>query len=81
MSEFDAEAYAADAAATGANYAFLTMMQQSRHIIAPSKTYDSYTGWSPGEACSTRDLVLDVHAALEKRGLKMMLYWTCDGPR
>jgi len=42
--------------------------------------YDRYTGFEPGAACSTRDLVLDVHAALAKRGLRMLLYWTCDGP-
>jgi hypothetical protein len=24
--------------------------------------------------------VLDVHAALAKRGLRLLLYWTCDGP-
>ena len=32
------------------------------------------------QACSKRDLVLDIHAALAKRGLKLLLYWTCNGP-
>jgi len=27
-----------------------------------------------------RDLVLDIYAALDKRGLKLLLYWTGDGP-
>lgn len=49
-------------------------------MIAPNKVYDGFTGFGAGAACSTRDLVLDVHAALAKRGLKLLLYWTCDGP-
>ena len=80
VNEFNASAYAADAASTGAKYAVLTMMQQSKYIIAPSQSYDGYTGFKPGSAAASRDLVLDVHAALEERGLKLMLYWTCDGP-
>ena len=80
--EFDAEAYAKDAAATGAKYAVLTVMQGSQFMIAPNAAYDRYGGYTPGEACSTRDLVLDVHAALARQTppLHMMLYWTCDGP-
>jgi hypothetical protein len=30
---------------------------------------------------STRDLVADLYRSLEKRGIKLMLYWTGDGPR
>jgi len=77
---FDAEAYAASAAATGAHYAVITMMQGSKSMLGPSAVYDKLTGYAPGEACSKRDLVLDIHAALEKRGLDLLLYWTGDGP-
>ena len=80
VAEFDAEAYAESAAAAGAQYAVITMMQGSRQMIAPNSVYDNFTGYAPGEACSTRDLVLDISAALNARGLKLMLYWTGDGP-
>eukprot|EP00039_Didymoeca_costata_P021073 m.343319 g.343319 ORF g.343319 m.343319 type:complete len:366 (+) comp22687_c0_seq1:102-1199(+) len=80
VKEFDAENYAESAAATGASYAVITVMQGSRFMIAPNTVYDKFTGYNPGDACSTRDLVLDIHAALSKRGLKLMLYYTCDGP-
>ena len=80
VTEFDVEAYASDAAATGAKYAFITMMQDDQYMIAPNARFDNLTGYRPGEACSTRDLVLDLSAALNKRGLKLLLYWTGDGP-
>ena len=80
VSDFDVEAYAADAASTGAKYAFITMMQGDQHMIAPNARFDALTGYEPGEACATRDLVLDLWAALDKRGLKLGLYWTGDGP-
>lgn len=79
--QFDVEAFAADAAATGAKYAFITLMQVEKFMIAPNARFDALTGYKPGEACATRDLVLDLHAALDKRGLKLGLYWTGDGPR
>jgi hypothetical protein len=57
------------------------MMQRTRYLIAPNSTYDRLTGYKPGEACSRRDLVLDLIRSLDKRGIKLMLYWTGDGPR
>ena len=81
VADFDVEAYATDAAATGAKYAFITVMQDDQYMIAPNARFDALTGYKPGEACATRDLVLDLWAALDKRGLKLGLYWTGDGPR
>ena len=81
VNEFDTEKFAAQVKETGAPYVFFTMMQRTRYLIAPNATYDKLTGYRPGEACSTRDLVLDLHRSLEKRGIKLMLYWTGDGPR
>ena len=66
INQFDAEAYADSAARTGAKYVVLTMTQQEQFLIAPNSLYDRYTGFSAGEAASTRDLVLDVHAALAR---------------
>eukprot|EP00035_Acanthoeca_spectabilis_P000819 m.75793 g.75793 ORF g.75793 m.75793 type:complete len:409 (-) comp10449_c0_seq1:161-1387(-) len=80
VAQFDVEAYAADAAATGARYATITIMQGTRYMIAPNQVFDGYTGFAPGEACASRDLVLDLWTALDKRGLKLLLYYTGDGP-
>lgn len=79
--EFDTEKFAAQIKETGAPYVFFTMMQRTRYLIAPNATYDQLTGYKPGEACSTRDLVADLHRSLDQRGIKLMLYWTGDGPR
>ena len=47
VSEFDVEAYAADAAATGAKYAFITIMQDDKWMIAPNARFDELTGYMP----------------------------------
>ena len=81
VKEFDTEKFAEQIKQTGAPYVFFTMMQRTRYLIAPNATYDKFTGYKPGEACSTRDLVEDLYQSLNKRGIKLMLYWTGDGPR
>lgn len=81
VKEFDTEKFAVQIKETGAPYVFFTMMQRTRYLIAPNATYDKLTGYQPGEACSTRDLVEDLYQSLDKRGIKLMLYWTGDGPR
>ena len=79
--DFDTERFAADVEASGAGYAIFTVMQISRFMIAPNATFDRITGSQPGEACSTRDLIEDLYQSLSKRNIKLMLYWTGDGPR
>jgi hypothetical protein len=81
VKEFDTEKFAEQIKEAGAEYVFFTMMQRTRYLIAPNATYDRLTGYKPGEACSTRDLVEDLYHSLDKRGIKLMLYWTGDGPR
>jgi len=78
--QFDAEKFAARMEEAGAGYVIFTMMQRTRFLIAPNATFDRLTGYKPGEACATRDLVEDLHRALDKRGIALMLYWTGDGP-
>lgn len=80
VAEFDVEAYAASAAAAGARYAIITMMQGSKYMLGPNMIYDGFTGYAPGEACSQRDLIADLAPALAARGIRLMLYWTGDGP-
>ena len=71
--------YASSVAATGAKYTVITMLQGTQHMIAPNSAFDSITGYAAGEACSRRDLVLDIYDALARQGLKLTLSWTGDG--
>lgn len=80
VKEFDVERFADRVAETGAGYAFFTMMQQTRFFPAPNETFDRLTGYKPGEACATRDLVMEIADALAKRNIDLYLYWTGDGP-
>lgn len=81
VQEFDTERFASDVEASGAGYAIVTVMQISRFMIAPNATFDRISGYQPGEACATRDLIEDLYQSLNKRNIKLMLYWTGDGPR
>ncbi len=79
--EFNVERFADAMAEAQAGYVIFTMMQRTRYVIAPNATYDRLTGYEPGEACATRDLVLYLHRALHAKRIPLMLYWTGDGPR
>ena len=78
VNEFDVEKFADRMQEAGAGYVMFTMMQQTRFLVAPNETFDRLTGYKPGEACSTRDLVEDLYQALRKRNIDLMLYWTGD---
>lgn len=77
---FDTEKFAKNLHDVGAGYAFITMMQGSKYMIAPNETYDRICGTKPGEACSSRDLVEDLYKALSVYGIDLYLYYTGDGP-
>lgn len=63
-----------------AGYLCLTVMQRSRHMLAPNETYNKITGYRSGEACAKRDFIEDMYNALSKRGIDLLLYYTGDGP-
>lgn len=63
-----------------AGYYFITLMQGRKYMAAPNSVYDSITGCSPGEACSKRDIVLDLYEELSKYNIDLFLYFTGDGP-
>lgn len=42
---------------------------------APNNTFNKYTGYADGEKCSKRDLIMDVTDALNKKGVKVILYY------
>jgi len=79
--EFDTKRFAEAMTQAGAGYVIFTMHQRTRFLIAPNATFDRLTGYQPGEACATRDLVEDLYQALHRRKIPLMLYWTGDGPR
>ena len=78
--EFDADRFAAAMAEAGAGYVIFTTHQRTRFLIAPNATFDRVTGYKPGEACATRDLIEDLYQALHKKNIPLMLYWTGNGP-
>jgi hypothetical protein len=79
--EFDVDRFADAMRDAGAGYVVFTMNQRTRFLIAPNAAFDRISGYAPGEACARRDLVLDLHAALARRNIPLMLYTTGDGPR
>jgi hypothetical protein len=80
IDSLDADLIAGQLAEVNAGYLCLTIMQRSRHMLAPNETYDKITGYRPGEACAKRDFIGDMYSALNKRGIDLLLYYTGDGP-
>ncbi len=76
---FDVPGLARQLEAVGARYYVITLGQNSGHFCAPNEAYDRITGIRPGK-CSTRDLVADLHAALDPKGIRLMLYLPCQVP-
>jgi len=80
VGEFDVEALARQLETLGAKYFVITLGQNSGFFISPNAAYDRFTGYAPGERCSTRDLPLDLYRALSRRGIRLMLYLPCQTP-
>ncbi len=64
----------------GASYYVFTLMQGTEYLAAPNETFDRIAGTKPGQACSFRDLPLDLAKSLSRYGIKLFLYFTGDGP-
>ena len=77
---FDVEKLAYNLHKMNAGYYFITLMQGTKHMIAPNATFDKIAGTKPGEACSTRDLPMELADALAKYDIDLCLYYTGDGP-
>jgi alpha-L-fucosidase len=80
VKDFDVEALARQLESMGARYLVLTLGQNSGFFNSPNAAYDRITGHAEGERCSRRDLPLDLHRALEPRGIRLMLYLPCQVP-
>ena len=63
-----------------AKYFVFTLGQNSGWFNAPNAVYDRVTGYRPGERCAKRDLPLDLHRALNPKGIRLMLYLPCQAP-
>ena len=80
VTAFDVTKVADQISACGAGFCFITLMQGHRWMCAPNATYDRICGTKPGEACSERDLPMELADALARRGVDLYLYYTGDGP-
>jgi hypothetical protein len=77
---FDVQAVEKQLAESGVGYFVFTLGQNSGYMNAPSAAYGAVTGYAPGERCSTRDLPMELAAALKPHGIRLMLYLPCQTP-
>lgn len=76
---FDVELLAGQLASVGAGYVGITLGQNSGHYCSPNATYDSFVGIEPSK-CSRRDLIADLSAALEPKGIRLLTYLPAGAP-
>ena len=76
---FDADLMARQLQTVGAKYYQISIGQNSGYYLSPNRAYDRITGIRPGK-CSRRDLVADLAAALQKRGIRLMVYLPSGAP-
>jgi len=68
------EKFADQVKETGAGYVILTIGQDQLYSCAPNPVLEKLWELKPGSFISKRDLPSDLYNALNKRGIKMMLY-------
>ena len=76
---FDVEGLAEQIKSTGAGYYLVTIGQNSGFYDSPNAAYDKFVGIQPSH-CSKRDLIADLYTALNKRGIKLMVYLPAGAP-
>lgn len=76
---FDVEALADQLKSVGAGYYLISIGQNSGFYLSPNATYDRLTG-AAASKCSRRDLVADLAAALQKRGIRLLVYLPAGAP-
>lgn len=80
VADFDCDLFASQVNEIGAGYVIVTVMQQTKFMIAPNDTYNKMTGYKNGEACSSIDLIERLYQSLSKYDIDLLLYFTGDGP-
>jgi len=78
VNQFNVEALADQVKSTRAGYMIFTIGQNSGYYLSPNKTYERLTGIK--DHLSRRDLVADLSAALQKRGIKLIVYLPSGAP-
>ena len=76
---FDVRGLADQLRSVGAPYLFITLGQNSGHFIAPNAAYDRHVGIVPSK-CSRRDLVADLFEALDRHGIRLLVYLPAGAP-
>jgi hypothetical protein len=76
---FDVPRFVETIASTGAGYLIFTIGQCSGYFCSPNETYDRLVGVRPSRL-SQRDLVGDIAAALQKRGVRTIAYLPSTAP-
>ena len=76
---FDVEGIAAQLQSVGARYYQISIGQNSGYYLSPNAAYDKIAGIAPSK-CSRRDLVADLYTALNKRGIRLMVYLPSGAP-
>lgn len=70
VSDFDVDAFAKLIGETGAGYVLFTVNHAHPHCPAPIKSWEAvHPGWT-----TRRDLIGDMGEALQKKGIKLLLY-------
>ncbi len=80
IDNFDVEGLAQQLESVGAGYYLITIGQNSGYYLSPNATYNKYVGIQPSK-CSRRDLVADLHEALQERRIRLVVYLPSGGPR
>lgn len=79
VSAFDVEGLARQLEYIGANHLIFTVGQTHGYYCAPNATYDAIVNRQPSR-CSSRDLIADLGAALNARGIRLIAYLPSDAP-
>lgn len=80
VNSVNVELWAKQLSELGCGFMGITMLQVTHLLLAPNDAYNRITGYKPGEACATRDFIIDLSDALKKYDIDLMLYFTGDGP-
>ena len=80
VDSFDVERFADAVASTRAGHVIFTIGQHTGKFCAPNAAYEKLLGVKNGEWTSRRDLILEISKALEKRGVRLIIYMTARAP-
>ncbi|MGQ9610020.1 MAG: alpha-L-fucosidase [bacterium] len=79
VNKFDVYRLAQQLECIGTKYYFITIGQNSGHYCSPNETYDKLVEIKPSK-CSERDLIADIHATLNLKGIKLLVYLPSGAP-